>query len=368
MNGTPGEGATPSASTGAAPTPLPWITADLPGSGGQVKAWPEDFRVDEIPAYLPSGTGEHLYLLVEKRGRTTRDVVRELARTLGTHERDAGVAGLKDRQAVSTQWLSFAVPREPDPATLTGEGFRVLQASRHGNKLRTGHSRGNRFSIAVRGGDTGRARDVAEALAARGFANFFGAQRFGAAGDNAAVGRALLRGQLADPAVRRAARDRFLRRLSISAWQSLLFNRWLADRISDGLFAAALAGDVMKKLDSGGVFTCEDPEADAARVARFEISPAGPMFGHRLRPATGEAGVREARLLAAEGVTPADLERGGGEAEGTRRAARLPVKVELEPVEGGYRATFDLPRGSYATVLLGELTKSDADLGEVSED
>jgi tRNA pseudouridine13 synthase len=346
---------------------LPWITADLPGSGGRVKASPEDFRVDEIPAYLPSGAGPHLYLLVEKRGLTTRDVVRALARALDVPERDAGVAGLKDRQAVTTQWLSFPSARDPDPASLAGDGFRVLRASRHANKLRTGHARGNRFSVAVRGGDLERARACAAALAERGFANFFGPQRFGAGGANADLGRSLLLGRLGDPAARRAARDRFLRRLCLSAWQSLLFNRWLSERIADGLFATALRGDAMKKLDSGGVFTCEDPEADAARIARFEISPAGPMFGHRLRPATGEAGVREARLLAADGVAPADLERGGGEAEGTRRAARLPVKVELEPVEGGYRAAFDLPRGSYATVLLGELTKSDADLGEVSD-
>ena len=103
-------------------------------------------------------------------------------------------------------------------------------------------------------------------------------------------------------------------------------------------------------------------------MARFEISPAGPMFGHALRPAAGEAGEREARILAAEAASRlADLARGGGEAEGTRRAARLPVAVELAEVEGGYRASFELPRGSYATVVMRELTRSDADLGEAGE-
>jgi tRNA pseudouridine13 synthase len=345
---------------------LPCVTADLPGSGGTVKATPEDFRVDEIPAYPPCGEGPHLWLQVEKRGRTTRDVVREAARLLGVQERDVGVAGLKDRHAVTVQWLSFPVAKGPDPASLAGEGWRVLAASRHGNKLRTGHSRGNRFGIVVRGGDLAAARAAAEALAQRGLANFFGAQRFGADGSNADLGRAILRGST-DPEARRASRDRFLRRLSLSAWQSFLFNRWLAERMADGLLARALAGDAMKKLDSGGVFTCEDPVADQPRVDRFEISPAGPMFGHALTPAGGEAGAREARILAADGLTAADLARGGGETEGTRRAARIPVAVELEPVEGGYRASFELPRGSYATVVMGELTKSSADLGEAGE-
>jgi tRNA pseudouridine13 synthase len=345
---------------------LPFVTADLPGSGGTLKASPEDFRVDEIPAYPPCGEGPHLWLQVEKRGRTTRDVVREAARLLGVPERDAGVAGLKDRHAVTVQWLSFPVARSPDPSTLGGDGWRVVAASRHGNKLRTGHSRGNRFGIVVRGGDLAAARAAAEALSARGLPNFFGAQRFGADGDNADLGRAILRGST-DPATRRASRDRFLRRLALSAWQSLLFNRWLSERMGDGLLARALAGDAMKKLDSGGVFACEDPAADQPRVERFEISPAGPMFGHALRPAGGEAGEREARVLLADGISPADLARGGGETEGTRRAARLPVTVALEEVPGGYRAVFDLPRGSYATVVMGELTKSGADLDEAGE-
>ncbi|MFL5271514.1 MAG: tRNA pseudouridine(13) synthase TruD, partial [Anaeromyxobacteraceae bacterium] len=190
---------------------MPFVTADLPGSGGHVKASPEDFRVDELPSYAPAGAGAHLYLHVEKRGLTTRDVVRSLARALGVQDRDVGAAGLKDKAAVTTQWLSFPVARDPDPALLAGDGFRVLTASRHGNKLRAGHLRGNRFTIAVREGDVERARGCAAALAARGLANFYGAQRFGAAGRNADVGRALLLGRLDDPEARRASRDRFLR-------------------------------------------------------------------------------------------------------------------------------------------------------------
>jgi tRNA pseudouridine13 synthase len=306
---------------------LPFVTAGLAGSGGTLKASPEDFRVDELPAYLPSGSGPHLYLRVEKRGRTTRDVLRDLAARLGVPERDAGYAGLKDRAAVTTQWLSFPSARDPDPAALTSDGLRVLELSRHANKLRTGHSRGNRFALLIRGGDLDRARSCAAALAERGLPNFFGAQRFGADGRNAEVGRAILKGENGAEA-RRAQRDRFLRRLTISACQSALFNRWLAERMADGLFASALAGDVLKKLDSGGTFTCAEPDADAPRVARFEVSPAGPMFGHRLRPATtGEPRVREERILSAEGMTLADFARGGDEAEGTYRAARLPVTI-----------------------------------------
>jgi tRNA pseudouridine13 synthase len=187
---------------------LPFITADLPGSGGTLRASPEDFRVDEVPAYLPSGSGPHLYLKVEKRGRTTRDVLRALARALSVPERDAGYAGLKDRDAVTTQWLSFPVARDPDPAALAGPGLSVLAFSRHQNKLRPGHVRANRFEVVVRGGDLERARACATALSERGLPAFFGPQRFGAGGQNSSTGRALLRGERT-PEAARATRDRF---------------------------------------------------------------------------------------------------------------------------------------------------------------
>jgi len=346
---------------------LPFVTADLPGSGGRIKAAPEDFRVEEQPAYLPQGSGPHLWLLAEKRGLTTRDLARALARALSVQEREVGYAGQKDKAAVTRQWLSLPVARDPDPAALCGEGWRVLSASRHQNKLRLGHARGNRFEVAVRGGDPGRARAAARALGARGLANFFGPQRFGAEGRNAAIGKALLTGRGDVPGAAQALRDRFLRRLCISAWQSELFNQWLAERLADGLLDRALQGDVMKKLQSGGVFVCQDPAADGPRVAAFEISPAGPLFGHRLREAEGPAREREERLLVASGVTAADLRRGGGEAEGTRRPGRLPVAVEIEPLSDGYWARFELPSGSYATVVVGELTKEGAALPEAEE-
>ncbi len=347
-------------------TSLPLVTADLPGSGGEVRVSPDDFRVDELPAYLPSGAGPHLYVRIEKRNRTTHDALRTLARALGVPERDAGHAGLKDKRAVTTQWLSFPAAADPDPATLAAEGLRVLEVSRHANKLRPGHLRGNRFELAVRSGDVDRARASAAALAARGLPNFFGPQRFGTEGRNAQVGRALLLGE-ATAEARRASHDRFLRRLSISAFQALLFNRWLAQRMEDGVFAAALRGDVMKKLDTGGLFTCDDPALDGPRVVQFEISPTGPMFGHKLRAAAHDALAREERILAAEGMTLEAFARGGGEAEGTRRAARLRVEVALEPLADGYRAAFELPKGSYATVVLRELMKSESALPDAEE-
>lgn len=347
---------------------LPFVTADLPGTGGLAKMVPEDFRVDEMPAYLPTGTGEHLFVRVEKRGRNTRDVLRELARALGVREGDAGVAGQKDRHACTTQWMSFLGASPARALDLAGEGWRVLEAALHGNKLRTGHLRGNRFLVRVRGvgpDAAARARAIADALAARGLPNFYGPQRFGRFGDNAEVGRLLLLRRAGeavpdDPRLARAERDRTQRRFLVSAFQSAIFNEVLAARVRDGTWRTPLAGDVLQKLPSGGMFVCADPAADAPRVEAFELSITGPMPGRRQRLApTGAPSALEERILAATGVGPRHL-AASPDAEGARRPLRLPVAIEVREDEAGLLLAFDLPPGAYATTVLREITKSEA--------
>jgi tRNA pseudouridine13 synthase len=323
-----------------------------------VRVAEDDFFVEELPLYEPSGEGEHLYLTIEKRGRTTPEVVADVARALGARERDAGAAGLKDRRAVTVQRISVRSLVPPDQALrIRGEGFRVLAAARHGNKLRPGHLRGNRFHIVVRGVGAealSRAAAICDRLRALGAANLFGPQRFGRAGDNAVLGRAILLRE-------RQMRDRMLRRLALSALQSELFNRCLAARIADGLFAAAIEGDVMKKRGTGALFVCEDPAADGPRVAAGEIDPAGPLPGHSLFASRGEALRREQAVLAEAAVDSRWFAAGGEEMQGARRPYRI-VPEELRVDRAGEDAlavSFALPKGSYAVSVLREITKTD---------
>ncbi len=337
---------------------LPYATPELPGTGGQIRAEPEDFEVEEVPAYEPCGEGPHLFLWVEKRGRNTRDVGRELAQALRVAERDVGAAGQKDRRALTRQLFSVPGRAPEDARDLAGEGWRVLSAVRHQNKLKVGHLKGNRFRIRVRGGGPqalDRARAVAQALEQRGLPNAFGPQRFGRDGLNAELGRALVKG---DPAPRARA-DRFLRRLSISAYQSLLFNRVLAQRMLDGLLGAAVPGDLMKKVETGGLFVSRDAAVDAPRVAHFEITPTGPMFGHRMMEPEADALARERAVLSAEGLTLASFEKLKGDGEGTRRALRLPLKLLVEAKPEALCLTFALEKGAYATAVLREVMKVD---------
>lgn len=349
-----------------APGTVPLLTADLPGTGGIVRVTPEDFRVEEIPLYLPSGSGDHLFLKIEKTGCNTQDVVRGLSRLLSVRERDVGVAGLKDRRAVAVQTLSAPLlPRVPAgeqvarAASLAGEGFRVLSATLHGNKLRTGHLSGNRFEIVVRGcvpDALARAERIAAVLRARGAPNLFGPQRFGRRGDNAALGAAILRREA-------NVRDRFLRKLALSALQAELFNRCLAARLADGLFDRAIRGDVLRKRESGGLFVCQDPETDSRRIESAEIDPAGPLVGHALFAAADDARTREQAVVADAGVDPATFAVGGGEMAGARRPYRSPAG-DLEIRSAGPDALllrFTLPPGGYAASIVREIVKAPAD-------
>jgi tRNA pseudouridine13 synthase len=336
-----------------APRPVPLLTPDLPGTGGLTRVSEEDFFVEELPLYEPQGVGEHLYLTVEKRGRTTQEVVREIAAALSARERDVGTAGLK--RAVTVQRLSVLTrASEADALKLEGQGFKVLAAARHNNKLRPGHLRGNRFRIVVRGvGEDGlsRAQAVLERLVSTGAANLFGPQRFGKREDNAALGRAVL---LRETQVR----DRFLRRMALSALQSELFNRCLAARIADGLFNAAIEGDALRKRDSGGMFV--GGAADTPRVERQEVDPAGPLPGHSIFAAKADALAREEAVLREAEVDSAWFKAGGDEMQGARRPYRIPVhaaSVEALP-DSALALRFDLPKGSYALAVLREVVKT----------
>jgi len=326
---------------------LPYLTADLPGTGERIRVLPEHFQVEEVPAYPPAGEGEHLFLLVEKRGLTTRALVDRLV-ALGVPEVAIGVAGLKDKHAVARQWVSIPVRYRDRVAALEEPGrIRVLAAERHRNKLKTGHLKGNRFAIFVAGAEADRARAVLARLAAKGVPNYYGPQRFGLEGRNPERGLALLE--------KGKGRGRpWLKRFLIGSVQSLLFNAYLAERIERGLYDRVVLGDVAKKHATGGEFLVEDPAAENPRAARLEISATGPLFGRKYFQAEGEARALEDAVLARYGLDRAAFR--------ARRGARRPIRVPLEawsvePAEGGVWLRFFLPKGSYATSLLREVMK-----------
>ena len=412
-----------------------YLTDSVPGTGGRLRARPEDFRVEEIPLALPGGDGEHLYLWVEKRGVSTIEALRALCRGLGAPEAEAGYAGLKDANAVTRQWFSFKSKARELPiaaSRLEKAGIRVLEAARSRRRIRRGALAGNRFDILVR--DVGpdaeeRAREILDRLVARGLPNAFGDQRFGVHGHTARVGFAFARGDWrgvldallggarfastrndADERLLEAARRyeagefrgagelyppsweaerRALARLEKGAsprqaaasiplrervlyggaFQACVFNSCLAGRLEARAHDHLWAGDVVFHHETGKTRRVGAPEAEARPLARFEVSPAGPLIGRKLIGARGEAGKLERSVLDSLGIGGLEILDGLERLKlhGSRRPYRVQMReVSLRPEKEGLRLGFTLPPGSYASEVLRELTKNEPPVGAVT--
>lgn len=333
----------------------PFLTEELPGIGGRIKVEPADFIVEEIPLYEPGGEGEHLYLWIEKEDISGPFLTQHLSRQLGIPVREIGMAGLKDRRAVTRQYVSVPATVESKVAHAETDTIRILSTKRHTNKLKTAHLQGNRFSILIRevaDDAVERAEVIGQKLQAQTVPNYFGPQRFGHEASTLERGLALLEGD----------RQKSLRgsqaRLALSAVQSWLFNEFLQRRLQDGLFDQVLEGDVMQVRQSGGPFVVEDREREQFRYEQRETLISGPLFGPKMKSPQGAAADREQVLLQDFGLTAESFRAVRKFCPGARRALNLLLdKVEIQPEPEGIRFQFVLPPGSYATVVLREFMK-----------
>lgn len=319
----------------------------------QIRSAPEDFQVDELPGFEPSGEGEHLLLTIRKRGQNTAFVARRLAQWAGLPEMAVSYAGLKDRHAVTTQRFSVHLPKRvaPDLAVLQDDDVQVVESTWHNRKLQRGALAGNRFVLVLRDvqGERAVIDERLALLAARGLPNWFGEQRFGRDGGNIDAALSMFAG-------RRVRKDQ--RSMLLSAARSELFNRVLAARVARSDWDVGLPGEVWLLDGSRSVFGPE-PWSDvlAQRLASFDIHPSGPLWGAgELRSRDDAAAVELAALTdEASLALRAGLEQAGLKQE--RRALRLRPQdlVHEWQEDGALRLGFSLPPGCYATAVLHEL-------------
>jgi tRNA pseudouridine13 synthase len=320
------------------------------GTGGTLKAKPEHFRVYEVPGRMPEGTGDHLWLWVEKCDMTSGRLIGRVADLVGVSAREVGCAGRKDRRAVTQQFLSV-----PSADGLPQDGVRVpdgeagwwtiLRRTPNPQKLRTGQVDGNRFELVISQVEAGaleRAQAFVEAFRTHPFMpNAYGPQRF-----NSPEAEHRARSFLAGGRRPRSADDRF----AISVLQSLVFNAYLVRR---GWPEPPMIEGEWLKTGRGGLFRAERADSDiVARAEAFEVLPTGPMPGYKMRPAQAEAGELEAAVLADLDLAEADWRKLGKLGQGTRRPLAVRISdLAVADHSDGIELSFTLPSGSYATVL-----------------
>lgn len=309
---------------------------------------PADFRVEELPAFAPSGEGEHLLLEIEKTGMNTAFVAGLLARWAGVAPMAVSYAGMKDRHAITRQRFSVHLPKRQAPAldTLPSEGLRVLASDWHARKLQRGALAGNRFVLVLRevSGDREAIQMRLALIQCGGVANYFGEQRFGQDGGNLDAARAMFAG-------RRAGREQ--RSILLSAARSALFNAVLHARVRSATWDTGVDGDLWVLAGSRSVFGPEPFSAQLrARVDVHDIHPAGPLWGcGDLRQGEPAATQIRAALAGSEAIRDG-LERAGLNME-SRALRLLPAAMDWQWLDAStLQLGFELPPGAYATSVL----------------
>lgn len=326
----------------------------------------EDFEVEELPLYLPSGTGDHAWLWIRKQGLTTQQVIATLCEHLGIRAVDVGVAGQKDRWAVTRQFVSIPGRFATAATGIQRPGLEVLSVSFHKNKLRTGHLRGNRFAIRLAPADNAQwsvADQTAVAqrllqLQQTGFPNYYGVQRFGRGGATIQDGLRLLRGRLPKDYWPENL-SRTMTRLVLNAVQSGVFNLMLGPRVQAGTAGVPQPGDVV--IRRGGI----KPFLLAPDANPEGFLPAGPLPGPEMVRSTGPVLQAEEAALAQLGTNWKDFARFRRITSGGRRKClEFPedTSAELQP-DGQLVLRFSLASGTYATALLRELAAEVVDEG-----
>ena len=327
-----------------------------PGCSARMRPSPEDFVVDEVLGFAPSGEGQHRMLLLRKRNTNSEWLAKQLARFADVEPRDVGYAGMKDRNAVTTQWFSvdLAGQAEPDWAVFDTDEYQILEVSAHNKKLRKGVLQGNRFVITLRevSGDRAQLEQRLQCIENDGVPNYFGEQRFGHDGDNILQAWKMLNREI-------RVKDRNRKGIYLSAARSLLFNAVLSQRVVDGTWNRIIVGEAAMLAGSQSFFTVETvDEAIVQRLVDWDIHPSGPMWGRGRTLVTGTAAEVEQAVLdnLSEWLSP--LEHAGLKQE--RRPLRLQVaELQWEWLdEATLQIGFRLPAGSYATSVLRELVQT----------
>ena len=332
-----------------------------------------DFVVDEIPLYEFSGEGEHLILHVRKKNLSTWEMLERIANALGIKTKEIGYAGLKDKNALTKQYISIHKKFAEQIESLDIEGVKILSTVLHNNKIRMGHLKGNRFFIRLKKVTPVAAQKIEEALKeirTNGMPNFFGYQRFGRDGDNYIIGEKIAKGLKKERNVK-------LRRMYANAYQSHLFNLWLSRRIEIntllGNFKAEeltdllnmpleaikkmqsqphpfklLEGDVMMHYPYGRLYNFDGSSDETERFTARDVSPTGLLCGKKSTRAVGQAEQVEKSF-------DDDVQ-----IDGARRYAWVfpeDIESEYREQEAWFEVHFTLPKGCYATVLIEEIAK-----------
>ncbi|OAJ95357.1 tRNA pseudouridine(13) synthase TruD [Vibrio bivalvicida] len=332
-------------------SPLSYLNGK-PVAKGKLKVEPEHFQVNENLGFDFTGSGEHLMVRIRKTGENTSFVANELAKVCGVKSKDVSWAGLKDRHAVTEQWLSVHLPKGDTPnfsAFLTQyPSIEILATDRHNKKLRPGDLVGNEFTLTIT--EVSDVQDVVsrlESVAKTGVPNYFGSQRFGNQGNNLNEARRWGRDNV-------RTRNQNKRSLYLSAARSWIFNTILSERIEKDLFAQPVIGDIVLQGDERVTITQDNLASVTEQLSLGQAQITAAMAGDNALPTQEQALELEQPHLDAEPDLMA-LIRGNRMRHERREISLMPQDLTWEVNGDQVTLKFSLDAGCFATAIVREL-------------
>mgnify|MGYP003434361840 FL=1 len=302
----------------------------------------EDFIVEEQPIKF-SGAGSFLVLKIVKNNCDTWELIDRLAKFLNVFSNEIGYAGLKDKRATTTQYITIPKKYSKEIKLFRNKKIEIIDTFLHKEKLNIGDLEGNRFKINLHNvgiTDINHIQKIIKLIIKEGMPNYFGYQRFGKdVVDNLAKAKDVVYGE-------EIVKDKKLSKMLIAAYQSSFFNAWLVERLqlSNEEFKL-LDGDIFLDLQKDKLFT---PKVITANIINdfnnFKITPTGLLPGRKVFKAVGEA------LLIEQKYDDLYIQE-----KGYRREAIVfprDITCKYDANKKICSLDFVLPKGSYATVLV----------------
>ncbi|WP_154474937.1 tRNA pseudouridine(13) synthase TruD [Helicobacter pylori] len=344
-----------------------------------------DFCVHEVPLYEFSNTGEHAVIQVRKSGLSTLEMLQIFSQILGVKIAELGYAGLKDKNALTTQFVSLPKKYTPllekNAHNLQERNLKILSLNYHHNKIKLGHLKGNRFFMRFKKMtplNAQKTEQVLEQIVQFGMPNYFGPQRFGKFNDNHQEGLKILQNQT------KFAHQK-LNAFLISSYQSYLFNALLSKRLEISKIISAfsvkenleffkqknlninpdtlkalknqahpfkiLEGDVMCHYPYGKFFDALELEKESESFLKKEVAPTGLLDGKKALYAKNLS-------LEIEKEFQHNLLSSHAKTLGSRRFFWVFVEnvtSQYVKEKAQFELGFYLPKGSYASALLKEI-------------
>lgn len=363
------------------------------GTGGKIKQKPKDFVVQEISKdgeitslepsdEIPNGWKKYTHFTLVKRDWNQSQIIKKISGRCEVSRKRFSYSGTKDKKALTSQRISAWKVK---PETLTDVKIKDCELgdySYKNNELNLGDHWGNRFSVWIR--DVKRPENAEEAVQKirelGGIPNFFGPQRFGMRLNNHLVGKKIFKENLEGAAKEfltgtiksekeegRKARQKLAKnwgdfKQALKDYPRYMrFERAVLDRLNryenDYVGAFKQLPKFLYKI-----FTHAYQSYIFNRILSEKIESGQSLEGEGNLPGyDSNLTKREKELLEEDGISQEDL-KVDSFPEASVKGGKRPYLAEVRTIEhekeaGSLLLKFDLEKGSYATVLLREITK-----------